>query len=72
MIDESQQKDIAAIVDAAERRDFAPLLYIIPAGPVAGLVREVPVGERAHPLSAEYIIEALPKKYFDVIEIGWI
>jgi hypothetical protein len=47
------------------------LLYIIPAGPVAGLVREVPVVERAHPLSVEYIIEALPKKYFDAIEIGW-
>jgi hypothetical protein len=72
VITEDQQKEIAAIVDAAERRDFTPLLYIIPYGPVSSLVKEVPVSERAHPLSVEYLIEALPKNSFDVIEIGWM
>jgi hypothetical protein len=71
VINESQQGEIAAIVDAAERRDFTPLLYIIPYGPVAGLLKDVPIDLRAHPLSVEYIIEALPKNCFDVIEIGW-
>jgi len=71
VITEQQQRDIAAIVDAAETRDFIPLLYIIPYNLVSNIIRDVPVLERAHPLSVEYIIEALPNNYFDVIEIGW-
>ena len=71
VINERQQSEIAAIVAAAERQDFTPLLYIIPAGPVTALLKDVPVEERANPLSVEYIIEALPHRCFDVIEIVW-
>jgi len=36
---------------------------------VKQLVQEVPVSRRAHPLSAEYIIEELPGDRFDLIEL---
>jgi hypothetical protein len=71
VISDQQQKEITAIVAAAERRDFKPLLYIIPYSLVTDVLRDVPVNERAHPLSVEYIIEALPNSFFDVIEIVW-
>lgn len=38
-------------------------------GRVPGLVKEVPVEERAHPLSQEYIIESLPRRLFDIIKL---
>lgn len=69
VINEQQEKDIAAIVERAETRDFKPLLYIIPFEIVAKLVREVPVAERAHPLSVEYVIEQLPRSKFDIITL---
>jgi hypothetical protein len=33
------------------------------------MLKEVPVAERAHPLSQEYIIEELPTELFDTIEL---
>lgn len=68
IITEQQEKDIAAIVDIAETRDFRPLLYIIPFYLVKDLIKDIPVSERAHPLSIEYVIEQLPRQYFDIIE----
>ncbi len=68
IITEQQEKDIATIVDIAETRDFKPLLYIIPYGHVADILKEVPVEDRAHPLSVEYVIECLPRNCFDIIE----
>jgi hypothetical protein len=53
----------------AECADFHPLLYVIPFVGVSHLLKEVPVSERAHPLSPEYIIEELPMELFDVIEL---
>lgn len=67
-IGDDQRKEIAEIVDAVQTRDFRPLLYVIPYAGIADLVNEVPVKDRAHPLSAEYIIEELPRDRFDVIE----
>lgn len=64
------EKDIVAIVNSAETRDFRPLLYVIPFRSVSKIVKEVPVAKRAHPLSQEYIIERLPRRYFDVIEFN--
>jgi hypothetical protein len=69
-ISEKQAKDITAIVEGAETRDFRPLLYVIPYQPVAGILKMVPVAERAHPLSVEYVIEGLPRHCFDVIELN--
>ncbi len=68
MIDAAQEAEIGAAVRLAETRDFKPLLFVIPFGGIRRRVREVPVEQRAHPLSAEYIIELLPRASFDIIE----
>jgi hypothetical protein len=36
---------------------------------VETLVSDVPVKDRAHPLSVEFKVEALPRKCFDLIEL---
>ena len=69
VITEQQESEIVSIVEQAQLTDYKPLLYVIPYAPVAGLIREVPISKRAHPLSKEYIIEQLPRKYFDPIEM---
>lgn len=68
IISEEQEAEIASITEAADIRYFRPLLYIIPYQKVSRMARRVPVNDRAHPLSVEYIIEDLPRSYFDVIE----
>lgn len=70
IITEDEERDIASIVELAETRDFKPLLYIIPYNLVSDLIKEVSVEDRAHPLSVEYIIECLPRRFFDVIEFN--
>jgi hypothetical protein len=67
-IGERQEAEIRAVVSLAEIRDFKPLLFVIPFAKVRGMIREVPVEQRAHPLSLEYIIESLPRPSFDIIE----
>ena len=67
VISEDQESEIAFIVRDAEIRDFEPLVYVMPYGRVSGLVKEVLVEERAHPLSEEYVIESLPRRLFDII-----
>lgn len=69
IITADQESEIISIVDQSELRDFRPLLFIIPFNRVSDLVKEVAVGERAHPLSVEYKIECLPRELFDVVEI---
>jgi hypothetical protein len=61
--------EILSIVDAAEVRDFRPLLFVIPFAPVASLLVQVPIKARAHPLAEEYILSNLPRAAFDVLEI---
>ena len=70
IIDENQEKQIVSIVDLASHEDFLPLLYIIPFSGVAHCVKEPAPEDKAHPLSAEYIIPTLPRRCFDVIELG--
>lgn len=70
LIDARQESEIVTIVDLAHDGDFRPIVYVIPFVSVASLVREPPPEEKAHPLSAEYIIDQLPRKLFDVIELG--
>jgi len=61
--------EIEEIANAAENADFRPLLYLIPFVSVSHLLKDVPVAERAHPLSPEYVIEELPTGFFDTIEL---
>ena len=71
IITNREAKDIIKIVGHAETFDFRPLVYVIPYHLVAKIVEEVPVEKRAHPLSLEYVIEELSRKFFDVIEWKW-
>jgi hypothetical protein len=68
VINDGQEAQIVSIVDAAELADFRPLVYVIPYHSVAHLAKEVPLVDKAHPLSAEWIIESLHRDLFDVIE----
>lgn len=61
--------EIVTVVDAADIRDYRPLLYVIPYEPMKARVRPVPVARRAHPLSREFVIEDLLTNEFDVIEL---
>jgi len=70
VIDQEQEKDIVSIVDQAELADFRPLMYVIPYSVAMDLMREPPLEDKAHPLSAEYVIDQLPRELFDVIEFG--
>jgi hypothetical protein len=63
-----EKKEIFSIARAAPLPFFKPLLYVIPFSLVADRVRPVPVTKRANPISREYIIDELPRSYFDVIE----
>ncbi len=62
-------REIHEIADAATHSDFRPLLYVIPYAGVSHLLKPVPVSERAHPMSQEYVIEELPTELFDTIEL---
>jgi hypothetical protein len=69
IITEDELNEITAVVATAQAADFMPLLYVIPYNGIAHLLREVPVSQRAHPLSEEFVIEALPGELFDVISL---
>jgi hypothetical protein len=68
-INEEDAKEIAAIVAAAEVPDFAPLIFVIPYHLVKDWLSTVPVSQRAHPLSVEFVIKKLPRICFDVLKV---
>lgn len=68
VVTEQQLKEIVAIAEAADLRDFRPLLYVIPYNIVANMLEQVPASMRVSPLEVEYIIKELPRQNFDVIE----
>lgn len=70
VINSPQKKEILAIVQQAATPMFRPLIYVIPFLTVHELVKQVPVSDRANPLSAEYVIEELPRCHFDVIDFA--
>lgn len=69
IITDDEIHEIEEIAAAADCADFRPLLYLIPFAGVSHLLKEVPVADRAHPLSPEYIIEELPTELFDTIDL---
>jgi len=70
IITEQQEAQIASVVNLAESRDFRPLLFVIPYTAAATLLREPPPEDKAHPMSAEFVADALPRTCFDVIDLG--
>jgi hypothetical protein len=71
-IDDEVATEIASVIGAADILDFRPLLYVIPFHVVRDRLRPVPVRQRAHPMSVEFIIETLPRECFDVIGLEGI
>ncbi len=70
VVNSDQASDIASIAQAATTADFYPLIFVIPYGSVDDLITNVPVGQRAHPLAPEFIIDHLPRDRFDVIQLN--
>ncbi|HEY0151037.1 MAG TPA: hypothetical protein VGB92_03505 [Longimicrobium sp.] len=68
-ITKARHREITKIVAEAKIPDFRPVLYVIPFDRLEGRVPEVPVYQRAHPLSLEYRIEDLRNGCFDVLEL---
>jgi hypothetical protein len=60
---------IEAMASKAQVAAFQPLLYVIPYSGVSHLLKDVPVADRANPISPEYLIEELPTDFFDVIAL---
>lgn len=69
VIDAATERGIVATVERAETLLFQPWLYIIPYAATEEIAKPVPLEQRAHPFSEEYIIEALPRACFDVVEL---
>ena len=61
--------EILEIVMLAQLHEFKPLLLVIPGLPVSRLLKPVSIRDRASVLSEEFIIESLPRKLFDAIEL---
>jgi hypothetical protein len=69
IITREDHPSILGTIERAEVRDFRPVLYVIPYDRVRGMVVDVPVQERAHPLSIEYRVENLARDCFDMLEL---
>ena len=67
-ISDDQYAEIVSAVSIAETRDFRPLIYVIAATSVTP--KQVPIKDRAHPLSEEFIISDLKREMFDVLELS--
>lgn len=68
VITSPQEAEIIQIVNDAANQEFLPLLYVIPYAMVEKLVKPVPVANRAHPFSEEFIIKELPREAFAIVE----
>jgi hypothetical protein len=69
VITEQAFRDIGTIIDAAPLPEYRPLIYVIPLSGARSLLEDVPIEDKAHPLSEEYIIRELPREAFDIIEV---
>jgi hypothetical protein len=67
VITPDEHADIVHIATTAPVADFAPLLYVIPYSLVSSRLKKVPIKDRAHPLSDEFIIEDLNESEFDAL-----
>jgi hypothetical protein len=70
IIDADQLRDIGTVIDRSVLKDFRPLVFVIPVTAAHGLVEDVAIADKAHPLSEEYIIHALPRSAFDIIDVS--
>lgn len=71
IINDDEFEEIVYIVDNSLPDAFRPIVYVIPTKGIENIIKEAPLAERANPLSKEYIIESLHRKYFDVLNIDY-
>ncbi len=69
VISDKQLDEIITIVDQSSIMDYRPIVYVVPTKGIENQIKEAPVSQKANPFSKEYIIEALHRKYFDIINI---
>lgn len=69
VINAATHDEIVECANRAYLHEFRPMMLVIPAAPVIRLLKQVSVKDRASLMSEEYIIESLPRKFFDVIEL---
>lgn len=70
IITASEFKRIGEMVELAQVRDFKPYIYIMVFEDVKRLLLDVSPEKRANSLSPEYIIEHLPRPFFEVIDLS--
>jgi hypothetical protein len=69
-ISESQLREISVIAKKANNEQFRPLLCVISRIEAVPYYKAVDIGDKANPLSQEYILNDLPQSVFDVVSIG--
>lgn len=69
VINDTYRDEILEVIRQAREIDFKPILYVMAYSDVEKLVKPVPVAQRAHPLSEEFIIEELPGGTFDILDL---
>lgn len=69
VINAATRQRIEAVVKLAPLSDFSPLLLVMPYAAVCDIIRQADLEHTARPTSEEYIIEALPRNSFDVLEL---
>ena len=69
LISESDRDRITSLADLAELKHFEPMLLVIPFAAAIPVLKPVDLKDRANPTSEEYIIDALPRQLFDILQI---
>ena len=69
VISPAERAHIEGMAHRAPLRDFRPLMFVMPYDRVRDLVQPADLTERARASSNEFIIEALPREFFDVVQL---
>ncbi len=72
VITEDERNEIIAYVNSARIEEFYPCLYVIPYEKIESLIEPVEVGKKASKTSNEFLIKALPRECFDLIDVNKI
>jgi hypothetical protein len=68
-ISKEDHRDIISITSEATFLDFRPLILVIPFHLVSSQIVQVPIKDRASPLSEEYIVSNVARKSFDIVDL---
>jgi hypothetical protein len=68
VITQQQFAEIEVIVQQAPLGEFSPVVYLIPFAGVRNIAQPVPVPQRAHPFSPEFLIPELDRSLFEVVQ----